>query len=75
MTVGFSDHTIGSLALKGAYIYGAEVLEFHFTDSREGKIFRDHKISLTPSETEKLIKDYDPDSNSRKYAKYLPFWA
>ena len=57
VTVGYSDHTIGSLALKGAYIYGAEVLEFHFTDSREGKIFRDHKISLTPSETEKLIKD------------------
>lgn len=24
---------------------------------------------------EKLIKDYDPISNSRKYAKYIPFWA
>ena len=22
-----------------------------------------------------LIKDYDPTSNSRKYAKYVPFWA
>jgi predicted HTH transcriptional regulator len=22
-----------------------------------------------------LIKDYDPESRSRKYAKYLPFWA
>ncbi len=57
MTIGYSDHTIGSLALIGAYIYGAEVLEFHFTDTREGKTFRDHKISLTPSETEQLIKD------------------
>lgn len=24
---------------------------------------------------EKLIKDYDPASSSKKYAKYLPFWA
>ncbi len=24
---------------------------------------------------EKLIKDYDPSSSSKKYAKYLPFWA
>ncbi len=23
----------------------------------------------------KLIKDYDPDNKSRKYAKYLPIWA
>ena len=22
----------------------------------------------------KLIKDDDPDSRSRKYAKYIPFW-
>ena len=21
------------------------------------------------------IKDYDPESNSKKHAKYLPFWA
>jgi predicted HTH transcriptional regulator len=23
----------------------------------------------------KLIKDYDSDSKSRKYAKYIPYWA
>ena len=23
----------------------------------------------------KLIKEDDPDSNSRKYAKYIPYWA
>jgi predicted HTH transcriptional regulator len=23
----------------------------------------------------KLIRDYDPESKSRKYAKYIPFWA
>jgi len=57
MTVGYSDHTIGGLALRIAYLYGAEVLEFHFTDSREGKTFRDHKISLTLKETNDLIND------------------
>jgi ATP-dependent DNA helicase RecG len=24
---------------------------------------------------EELIKEDDPDSNSRKYASYIPFWA
>lgn len=54
LTVGYSDHTEGLTALKYAYALGAEVLEFHFTDSREGKIFRDHKVSLTPEEVKVL---------------------
>ena len=29
ITAGYSDHTIGSLALKSAYTLGAKVLEFH----------------------------------------------
>ena len=36
---------------------GAEVLEFHFTDSREGKVFRDHKVSLTGAELSELKDD------------------
>ena len=36
---------------------GAQVLEFHFTDTRKNKIFRDHKVSLTPQETIELIND------------------
>ena len=36
---------------------GAEVLEFHFTDTREGKEFRDHKVSLVPSEVKLLIDE------------------
>jgi len=56
-TIGYSDHTEGLDALKYAYAMGAEVLEFHFTDTREGKVFRDHKVSLTPSEVELLINE------------------
>lgn len=54
---GYSDHTIGSQALKTAVALGARVLEMHFTDSREGKTFRDHKVSLTCDEIIKLTSE------------------
>lgn len=57
LTVGYSDHTEGSEALKYAIAMGAEILEFHFTDTREGKSFRDHKVSLTPHEVKELIDE------------------
>ncbi|ALP54789.1 hypothetical protein Tel_08595 [Candidatus Tenderia electrophaga] len=53
-SVGYSDHTIGMDALLAAAAMGARVLEFHFTDDREGKSFRDHKVSLTPDEVQNL---------------------
>jgi len=54
LSVGYSDHTVGMDALKVATAMGANVLEFHFTDSREGKMFRDHKVSLTSDEVLEL---------------------
>ena len=54
--VGYSDHTEGSYALEIAVAKGAKILEFHFTDSREDKSFRDHKVSLTKSEVLELIQ-------------------
>lgn len=56
LPVGYSDHTEGSYALEIAVALGAEILEFHFTDTREGKSFRDHKVSLTASEVHDLQK-------------------
>ena len=53
--VGYSDHTEGDEALLTAYILEATVLEFHFTDNRENKEFRDHKVSLTKEEVKQLI--------------------
>lgn len=55
--IGYSDHTIGSAALLAATAMGAKVLEFHFTDSRDGKTFRDHKVSLTEDEVRQLEAD------------------
>lgn len=57
LAVGYSDHTEGSCALRAAAAMGADVLEFHFTDTREGKVFRDHKVSLTAEEVLALQND------------------
>lgn len=57
LTVGYSDHTVGYTAMTYAYALGAEILEFHFTDTRENKKFRDHKVSLTKNEVHELIEE------------------
>lgn len=57
LTIGYSDHTEGSKALAYAVTMGAEVLEFHFTDDRTNKQFRDHKVSLTRDEVHELINE------------------
>lgn len=57
LPVGYSDHTRDGLALRIAAARGARVLEFHFTDTREGRSFRDHAISLTRAEVRELIDD------------------
>jgi len=58
-SVGYSDHTVGREALKVAVAKGAEIVEFHFTDSREGKEFRDHAVSLTCEEVKALKEEID----------------
>lgn len=57
LTVGYSDHTEGLKGLFYSIAMGAEVVEFHFTDSRIGKTFRDHNVSLTPAEVKELIAE------------------
>lgn len=54
LAVGYSDHTVGMDALRVAAAMGADALEFHFTDSREGKVFRDHQVSLVEEEVRQL---------------------
>ncbi len=55
--VGYSDHTIGIDALKYAYAMNADVLEFHFTDDRNNRSFRDHTVSLTKADVGNLIAE------------------
>ena len=71
-TVGYSDHTEGMEALIYAYAMGAQILEFHFTDTREGKEFRDHKVSLTPSEVSELILEIKKINTLKGQAEKQP---
>lgn len=59
LAIGYSDHTTDNRAMQYAYAMGAEILEFHFTDTKEGKVFRDHKVSLTKEEVWKLIEELE----------------
>lgn len=53
-SIGYSDHTTEQMAVEVAVSLGAEILEVHFTDKREGKTFRDHKVSLVKDEIQQL---------------------
>ena len=48
--IGYSDHTVGCVAAPAAVALGASCIEVHFTDTRVDKVFRDHFVSMTPSE-------------------------
>ena len=53
--VGYSHHNIETYPLEIAYILGSRILEFHFTDTRKNKRFRDHRISLTPDMVRDIV--------------------
>lgn len=54
VTVGYSDHTLGWRALEVAAAMGAEVLEFHFSDRKHNRSFRDHQLSLDSADVADL---------------------
>ena len=56
LTIGYSDHTIGSHAPLIARTLGAKIIEKHFTNTRRNKVFHDHHISVNPKELDELIK-------------------
>lgn len=59
LAVGYSDHTEGTVAVETAVAMGSQIIEMHFTDQREGKVFRDHKVSFTPDEICELRRKID----------------
>ncbi len=72
VSVGYSNHTVGAAALRAAAAMGAEVLEFHFTTSREGQTFRDHKVSLLTEEVRRLKEEVSQISALRGSGVKVP---
>ena len=56
--IGYSDHTIGSLACEVAVAKGARILEVHFTDDKS-RVFRDHHIAMDANDIRELKKKID----------------
>lgn len=54
LTVGFSDHTIGSTACFAAACMGAEVVEKHFTYDKNAD-GPDHQLSANPQEMKEIV--------------------
>lgn len=56
VTIGYSNHSLELAVCYAAVSLGARVVEVHFTDSREGKTFHDHLLSVEPAELERLVE-------------------
>ena len=55
ITIGYSDHTVGYESCLAAISLGAKIIEKHFTLKNDFSDFRDHKLSLNPSDMKKMI--------------------
>lgn len=53
--IGYSDHTQGIIASITAVTLGAQIIEKHFTLSKNFSNFIDHKISADPEEMKEMI--------------------
>jgi N-acetylneuraminate synthase/N,N'-diacetyllegionaminate synthase len=54
LTVGYSDHTLGTEAAVAALALGARVIEKHFTLDKRRTTFRDHALSADPEDMARL---------------------
>jgi len=55
VTIGYSDHIMGSESCLIAASLGAQIIEKHFTLDNNYSDFRDHKISLNPKDMRQMI--------------------
>lgn len=55
LTVGYSNHVIGPEACYAAVALGASLVEVHFTDQKEGRIFRDHALSFEGKDLSAMV--------------------
>lgn len=55
LTTGWSNHVLGMEACLAAVALGAQIVEVHVTDRRDGRTFRDHEMSFEPEELAALV--------------------
>lgn len=70
--IGYSDHVKGILPSLIAVSLGAQIIEKHFTLSNDFSNFRDHKLSLNPSDMKKMVSQIrDIEIMMGKYQKKI----
>lgn len=57
LPVGYSDHTMGTLACEAAVVLGARAIEKHFTYKKENQAFHDHCLSADPQDLRSLVQN------------------
>ena len=57
VSIGYSDHTIGTRAAVYAVAAGARIIEKHFTLDKNQSSFRDHQLSADPQELKDLVQE------------------
>jgi len=71
ITIGFSDHSLGIDSALAAVALGAQVIEKHFSFSRN-LWGADHKVSMTPEELKALVSGIrEFEANPSKKEEYL----
>ena len=55
LRVGYSNHVMGINAALAAVALGADVIEVHFTDQKDGREFRDHSLSFDQQDLNEFI--------------------
>ena len=56
VTVGYSDHTVGTETAVLSVALGARIIEKHFTLDKNYSDFRDHQLSADPKEFSQLVE-------------------
>jgi len=56
LTVGYSDHALGIEAAVASMVFGAQILEKHFTLDKTRQTFRDHQLSADAEDMKRLVE-------------------
>jgi N,N'-diacetyllegionaminate synthase len=70
--VGYSNHVTGPEAVIAAVALGAQLVEVHFTDRKEGREFRDHSLSADPEDLAYLARTIPEVRSARGDGEKVP---